>query len=129
MYENLQIFSMADAMARHAGLRQTIVAQNMANADTPDYKARDILPFADTLDTSAPLFGQKATRAAHLNGARGIGMPVAEETSNAWMSPNGNSVSLEAEMLKGVEVKGQHDRALAIYKNALALMRTSLGRG
>ena len=45
MFENLQIFRMAHAMAAHAGARQTVVARNMANADTPGYTAQDIAPF------------------------------------------------------------------------------------
>ncbi len=42
--------------------------------------------------------------------------------------PNGNSVSLETEMLNAVSAKRQHDRALAIYKSSLTVLRASLGR-
>ena len=42
MYESLDIFRTAAAMARHAGARQTVVAENIANADTPGYAGRDI---------------------------------------------------------------------------------------
>jgi flagellar basal-body rod protein FlgB len=45
------------------------------------------------------------------------------------MSPNGNSVSLETEMVKAVEVKRQHDQALAIYKSSMNVLRASIGRG
>ena len=43
-------------------------------------------------------------------------------------SPNGNSVSLEAEMVKAVDVKQQHDMALSIYRSVSEIIRASLGR-
>jgi flagellar basal-body rod protein FlgB len=43
-------------------------------------------------------------------------------------SPNGNGVSLEQEMVKSVDARRQHDQALAIYKSALTIMRSTLGR-
>ena len=43
-------------------------------------------------------------------------------------SPNGNSVSVEEEMLAAVEVQREHSQALAIYRHAMGIIRTSLGR-
>ena len=44
------------------------------------------------------------------------------------VSPNGNSVSLEEEMVRAAEVKSSHDRSLTIYRSGLDLLRSSLGR-
>ena len=44
-------------------------------------------------------------------------------------SPNGNTVSLEDEMVKAADVRHQHELALAVYSSALNILRTSLGRG
>ena len=132
MFESLQVFRMADAMARHAGVRQSVIAGNLANADTPGYAARDILSFPETYDGDAG-GALKATRARHLN-AGPAGTPDSAEQlglfdeANAWESPNGNSVSVEEQVMKSVQVKQQHDRALAVYKSALTLMHTALGR-
>ena len=128
MFEKLDIFRMAHAMAQHAGARQAVVAQNMANADTPDYKARDVRPFTEILESGDAGFVQRATRPGHLNGTdRPFDLGIAERR-DAVADPNGNSVSLEAEMMTAVEVKRQHDRALAIYKSSLTVLRASLGR-
>ena len=54
MFETLEVFRMADAMTRHAGVRQNVMAGNTANADTPGYKARDVVPFADLVEGGAP---------------------------------------------------------------------------
>lgn len=126
MYENLDIFRTAAAMARHAGARQAVVAENIANADTPGYRARAIGPFAEDY-MSRPSSVLRATRTGHMQSQSPIAT-ARTEFSNEEPSPNGNTVSLEAEMLHGVEVAREHSRALAIYKHALGIIRSSLGR-
>ena len=44
-------------------------------------------------------------------------------------APNGNTVSLETEMVRATEVRHQHEMALSVYQSALGVLRTSLGRG
>ncbi|MGR3761352.1 FlgB family protein [Roseobacteraceae bacterium NS-SX3] len=126
MFQELNVFKIAHAMAAHAGKRQALVSQNIANADTPGYHAKDIKPFTEIYAAGARHGGMAATRASHLNGAAGTGMDWAITSTKDNSDPNGNSVSLESEILKGVEVKRQHDRALAIYKSSMNILRTSL---
>ncbi len=124
MFQNLDIFRTAMAMARHAGNQQALSAQNIANADTPGYRAREMPKFQDTLRSS--LIGQKATRSSHLHGHMDRG--VDGSISKTPLDPNGNTVSLEEEMVKAVDAKRHHDKALAIYRSSLSVLRTSLGR-
>ncbi|MEY8837597.1 FlgB family protein [Cribrihabitans sp. XS_ASV171] len=128
MFQDINLFRMAYAMATHAGKRQAIVAQNMANADTPGYRGRDVEPFAAAYDRDGPRAAMRASRPGHLNGIAPADAAWAELTPDAPADPNGNSVSIEEEMLKAVEVKRQHDRALAIYKTSLNVLRASLGK-
>lgn len=125
MFENLDVFRLSHALARHAGARQAVVAQNMANADTPDYAARDIAPFSAYLE-AAP--GMRATRPGHLFGQGGAQPFEARAERGAARDPNGNSVSLETEMLRAVDVQRQHSRALAIYRSGLTVLRTAISR-
>ncbi|MEZ5684464.1 MAG: FlgB family protein [Paracoccaceae bacterium] len=127
MFEKLEIFQMAQAMASHAAVRQGAINQNIANADTPGYRARDIASFAESYEAegAAPM---RATRAGHLEGGRAMHSELREREDISEMSPDGNSVSLEEEMVRAVDVKRQHDLALSIYKSSLNVMRTSLGR-
>jgi flagellar basal-body rod protein FlgB len=128
MFTDLNVFRIAGAMAAHADQRQAIVAQNMANSDTPGYQARDLVPFQDVIKNNGTGAEMRASRAGHLNGASVDG-PVWETiTTIATSDPNGNTVSIEKEMLNGVEVKRQHELALAVYKSSLSILRTSLGR-
>jgi len=113
-------------MARHAGARQAVVAENIANADTPGYRAREIGAFAETY-RDHPVMALRTTRPGHVHSAP-MASAARAHLSDAERSPNGNSVSLEIEMLHAVEVQREHSRALAIYRHALGVIRTSLGR-
>lgn len=128
MYTNLNVFRLAYAMASHAGRRQAVIASNVANSDTPGYQARDIAPFADVVSGDAA-FGMRATRPTHFSGQADGGLSWPEFTSPDDADPNGNSVSVEKEMVKAADARREHDQALAIYKSALNILRTSLGRG
>ena len=131
MFENLDIFRMSHAMAVHAGQKQAIAAENVANSDTPGFKARDIAPFSETFQPSDSLdsnFAQRASRDAHLNGSTSDASMEAFVDPNGMASPNGNTVSLENEMLKSLNSKRQHDRALAIYRSSMTILRATLSR-
>ncbi len=128
MYTDLNVFQTAHALAVHAGHRQAVIAQNVANADTPGYKARDIAPFAEVMSTNGSDSGLRAGRTRHLNGGVVGALNWEFTVPITAPEPNGNSVSLEKEMLKGVDIRRQHDLALAIYKSSLNVLRTSLGR-
>ncbi|MGO4851657.1 FlgB family protein [Phaeovulum sp. W22_SRMD_FR3] len=128
MFEKLEILQMAQAMASHAGLRQNAVSQNIANADTPGYKARDVASFADTYQSTDGSTALRTTRSGHIGGSNVYNASVTVDSSPGTTSPNGNSVSLEDQMVKGVEVRREHDLALAVYKTSMTILRTSLGK-
>jgi flagellar basal-body rod protein FlgB len=117
MFDRLEIFAIASARAQHAAARQAVVAQNIANADTPGYRAQDISSFEDTW--RALQSGEPAADAA---------LPVRAVDAGTPASPNGNTVSLELEMLRGIEAQRAHSRALQVYGSAMSILRTSIGR-
>jgi flagellar basal-body rod protein FlgB len=125
MHETLDIFKTARAMASHAGTRQAVVARNIANADTPGFRAQDMTPFEQTLqDTPHQL---RATRPGHIMRHENAFAAQISATESE-PSPNGNTVALEDELLKSVSVSREHDQALAIYRHAMTVLRTSLGK-
>lgn len=129
MLEKVEIFRMASGLATHAAARQSTIAENIANADTPGYRARDLTAFADSYEARSE--GLKSTRQGHLMAGERAAVDVAfnEIYRKDAASPNGNNVSLEGEMLTSAEVKSHHDRALAVYKSALSIMRSSINSG
>ncbi len=121
MFEKIEMMRMARAMGQHAAQRHVVVARNIANADTPGYRAQDLGYHRATTGAL------RVTNARHLD--RPDWSPASRiVTPDGETSPNGNSVSLEEEMLKAAELKRQHDLSLGIYRSALDLMRSSLGR-
>jgi flagellar basal-body rod protein FlgB len=127
VYESLEVFRLANAMAVHAGKRQALIAQNMANADTPGYVARDLVPFKEVIQPNTSGL-QKATRATHLHGAAAQTARAQSIEERMHASIDDNTVSVENQMLKAVETKRHHDRALAIYRSSLQVLRSALGR-
>lgn len=127
MFENLEVFRISHALTRYAAAQQALSAQNMANADTPGYTARDLPPFAELVAGEVGPSGLRATRPGHL-GADAGSLQSRVVMRAGESDPNGNSVSLEVEMLHAVTAKRQHDRALAIYKSSLGMLRTAIGR-
>jgi flagellar basal-body rod protein FlgB len=128
MYQSLDLFQTAGAMAQHAGQRQAIVARNIANADTPGYRAQQIAPFADVYSASAAA-PMRATRASHIIAAHGAAPAARPTDTSTETAPNGNAVSLEEELLASVAVAREHSRALAIYQHGMTILRSALGRG
>jgi flagellar basal-body rod protein FlgB len=126
MFETLDINRMARAMAAQAGARLGIIARNVAQADTPGYKAMDLPDFATSYQAT-PVDAMRATRPGHLASAGKMMEPIAEP-SGGEASPDGNTVSLAREMVKSVDARQQHEMALAIYRNSSEIVSASLGR-
>ncbi len=124
MFESLSIRHMAQALAEHAGTRLGLIARNVAQADTPGFKAMDLPDFATTYQGDTAM---RATRAGHFTAA-GQAMRPQQQATGGEASPDGNTVSLERELVKSVEVRQQHDMALAVYRSTQDILRASLGR-
>ena len=125
MYQNLDLFRVSGQMATHAGKRQANVAMNVANADTPGYEATRIARFSENYRADA--VGQlRTTRASHLQGSA-TSSAAAPKGAEVEPSPNGNSVSLELEMPESVDAAREHSRALAIYRHAMTIVRSTIG--
>jgi flagellar basal-body rod protein FlgB len=126
MLDSLNVTRMASALASHAGARLGLIARNIAQADTPGYKALDLQGFADAYQ-SAGGTAMRASRAGHFTSAGQAMQPVIDREGGD-MSPDGNTVSLAHEMVKSVEARQSHDMALAVYRSAADIIRASIGR-
>lgn len=129
MFQKVDLFKLASGMAEHAGRRQTIAARNLANSDTPDFRAKDLAPFTTQTASGDRFRAWHTTRQGHLSPDMKTPSSVAEVYDDAgYREPNGNSVSVENEMLRSVDIRRQHDHSIAIYRSTLSILRTSLGR-
>ncbi len=128
MLDKIELFQKAFGLARHAASRQAIAARNVANADTPGYKAKDLAPFAQTYRSGMLDPGLKTSRSRHIQIEPTEGPISRALPDDGAVSPNGNSVSLETEMVRATDIRKQHELALSVYSTSLNILRTSLGR-
>lgn len=129
MLDQLTIFKMARARMDWAAQRQEVLAENVANANTPRYLPKDVrkFDFKDMLaEVQAPPLA--TTHPQHI--AAPASNPLAVETTRKPFesTPNGNGVILEEQMAKINDTKGAHNMAADIYQKNLKMMRLALGR-
>jgi flagellar basal-body rod protein FlgB len=121
----IHLFDLASMQSRWLAVRQTTVAQNVANASTPGYTGLDVTPFADVYDQYQATM--VATHPAHFGGDTMDMSSITGKNTNAWeIMHSGNSVSLEQEMLKANEVNRAYSMNTAIVKAFSQMMSASV---
>jgi flagellar basal-body rod protein FlgB len=118
----LPILSMLRARMQWHEVRQKLLAENVANADTPKFKPRDLTPL--NLDGSAVQLSR--TSPAHLAGATGTSFQA--DAKGYQVRSTGNSVNLEDEMLKVAANQMDYQAATTLYSRSLDLIKTALGK-
>lgn len=114
--------------------RQDVLTQNVANADTPGYVSRDLKPlaFSDELrKTAGPMQGARTLTTTN---AHHIAMSPTSHASfesaaapDIASSPNGNSVSLEQQMIKVADTQAEFQAATNLYAKAMSMMKIAIG--
>ncbi len=124
MLGKLALLENASRLTHYAGARHSVIGENIANADTPGYLARDLQPF--TLEDTGRT-AMRATRAEHISAtsANADGFLARAEASGDTLSANGNSVSLEDQMLRSADAQRQHRLATSVYRKAMDILRVS----
>lgn len=123
---------MTEKMAWH-GQRQAVLAQNVANADTPEYQPRDLKAFTFKTDTDFPIpLPMAATASGHQAGTlapAGAG-PFRDGKSRTVYetAPDGNAVVLEEQALKVGQNAGDFQAVTNLYRKQLGMIRLAIGR-
>ncbi|NKE47457.1 flagellar biosynthesis protein FlgB [Roseomonas frigidaquae] len=107
--------------------RQVVLARNIANADTPNYRPHDLLPFARHLAAALPpdMARTAPTHLAPRGGNRGA---APEDRLVAEAVPDGNAVSLDREAVRMAETDTAHALAMAVHRSFMGMFRLALGR-
>ncbi len=108
--------------------RQRVLAQNIANADTPNYRPRDLTNFRQVL-AGATGMAMARTDAKHLQPANASAPHAVVDRSATERSANGNAVSLDQQALLVADTDSAHSLAMGLHRRYLNLYRTALGRG
>lgn len=134
---SLGVFQQLERKMNWDVARQQVISQNIANADTPNYKARDLKPldFSEVLRKTDS--GQGAlsltmvkTSPKHMSAVGLSNTPeVVESTAEIEIDPSGNQVSLERETSKLGEVGMDYQALTNLYRKQVSMLKTALGRG
>ncbi len=140
--EEIPLFSMLKSRLGYISQRETLIAANVANADTPGYAPRDLKPFtlpAGMSDSSGggaaggamPMMQPTLTNPAHLNAAGatagGSGGSAAQwkavTGADSETTLDGNKVVLEDQMAKMTEARMDYEAAIGFYQKSIAMLR------
>jgi len=131
--DDIPVFALLRNRLGYLADRQQMIAQNVANSDTPGYTPKDLRPFTVPSASGSPTLAPVAAAltspmhlsppaTGHATGQRPVTSPDSETTLN------GNSVVLEEEMTKMSQARTDYDAAVAFYEQSLALIQTAAKR-
>ena len=126
---NLKLFHLMQQNMEWASYRQRTIAQNIANADTPDYVASDVkaLDFKKILRQVDNNSVMSLTNPSHLMPALGGGYFGGIKSKNPFeVVPSGNKVVLEDEALKSAQTKDMNDLTMQLYKKFNGMFRMAV---
>ncbi len=133
-FNNVPIMQMMTKKMSWLSRRTEIIAQNVSNADTPGFKARDLKPvnFREMVDREAGPrnAGPRLTNARHLTGTRATLSFDSERAPDRFeTSINGNDVSLEQQLTRLGQTQLSYQATTNLYRKHLDMFRIALGRG
>jgi flagellar basal-body rod protein FlgB len=114
--------------------RQRVLAENVANSDTPNFKPRDLVePKLDASGAVAPggpvgTLPMMRTSASHISAS---GAPETFDQNRKVgfeTRPAGNAVNLEDEMLKVSSNQMDYAAVTSLYSRSLHLLKTAIGK-
>jgi len=127
----LPLFSMMSKRLAWLGKRQQVLAQNVANADTPGYRMRELKEpnFREMVTGARSGVTMAATSARHIapNGGSGKSFKT-EVRGDADISLSKNSVDIEDQMMKVAQTAMDHQVTVNLYRKHVAMLKAALGR-
>ncbi|WP_242139751.1 flagellar basal body protein [Sphingomonas sp. TREG-RG-20F-R18-01] len=115
--------------------RQRVVAQNIANSETPGFKAQDVAApdFTDLVSAAggariaSPRVAPTAAMIA-LGARPGAGAGIVADPDTFETKADGNNVTLEDQLLKMGQIQADFAAVTNIYRKQQALLQTALGK-
>lgn len=121
--EPVNLFDLATRQSQWLAVRQTAIAGNIANVNTPGYTANDVEPFDKVLDRSS--VSLSATQEGHLGfGATNAGFATKPQEFDGVLMPSKNTVVMENELMKAGEVRRSFELNTAIVKAFHSMLMT-----
>lgn len=148
---DIPLLAMLKSRLGYLSDRQRVIAENVANADTPGYVARDVKPFdfKSHMQAAMPAQGSSAmgsgvggpnpgmapsgamamTQPGHMQVPSGKGAAFkVKATPDSEMTIDGNGVVLEDQMVKLTNARMEYDAAISFYQQSLSMLKTAMRR-
>lgn len=132
-FSSIPLFNIMKTKLNYLSERQGILAQNIANADTPGYKAKDLsAPDFSKLVSQAgqPVQNLRmaSTNAKHMTGNGATGSyKIINRGKTDELNPDGNNVSVEDEMSKVAANQADYMKTLNLYTKAISMFKSAIG--
>lgn len=132
--KNIALFQAMGAKMNYLSTRQGVLAQNIANADTPDYRARDLtdVDFGAVLKdiTGAQKMRMERTKAGHMTPGGNVGAPDNRKSRVTYeVAPSDNSVIIEEQMIKASQTTMDYNLMTNLIRKNVGMIQTALGNG
>ncbi|OOO37148.1 flagellar basal body rod protein FlgB [Agrobacterium sp. YIC 4121] len=127
----IQLFDLASRQAEWLSVRQEVVATNIANANTPKFRAKDVSPFEAVMQATSQQVGMVRTNPAHFGESTlsdNIAVRDNPVNNEIGMQESGNSVALAEEMTKTGEIKRQYELNANLVKSFHRMMLMTVKR-
>ena len=126
----IPIFRMMSDKMRWLTQRQRVLAQNIANADTPNYQARDLksIDFRKAVGKNIFQVVLNKTDAKHISFKAKERFKVVESRHPYETAPSGNAVVLEEQLIKVQQTAADYELMTSLYRKHLSMFRIALGR-
>ncbi len=128
---NLAIFTMASRRMSWLGKRQEVLAQNIANSDTPRYRPEDLKAqdFRKFLRPNVPMTRLTTTQDNHVLPPRETPKFRENKDKETYeVAPAGNAVVIEEQLMKVTETQGDYRLLTTLYQKHLSMLRAAIGR-
>lgn len=128
---DIPLFSMLRTRMHWHQERQHVLADNIANADMPKFRARDLVPprMDQVSATASGPLGMMRTASGHITGLTGDGSTQFQTSGSGYeVRPSGNAVDLEDEMIKVAANQMDFQAATTLYTRSLNLLKTAFGK-
>lgn len=114
----------------YLGQRQAVLAQNVANANTPGYKAKELAPFTSFAQEMQAASGtMQVTSDKHIVPASMAGVNAATKKMRSYeVTPTGNSVDLEQQMTEVSATTVEFQADTSILHKFMSMMKMAIGR-
>lgn len=121
----VHLFDLASRQAQWLSARQATIAGNIANADTPGFKAQKVEPFVQVLDKTQLALARTVPGHVEIGGAARV--RTASNDGQSWaVKHSGNSVSLEQELVEAGDVNRSFSLNTAIVKSFHRMLMASV---